>query len=118
MLALCDADYKFLYVNIGCNGRVSDGGVFGRSASRSMLNDAEVHLPPNEKIGDNRLLPYTIVVDDAFPLEEHIMKPYHYNSKEKEKKNSIIDSVMLGRRLSMHLESFATDSVFYKLPFL
>lgn len=80
------ADYKFLYVNIECNGRVSDGGVFGRSALGTVLNDAEVNLPPNEKIGDNRLRRYAIVADDAFPLEEHIMKPYPYNSKEKEKK--------------------------------
>ena len=28
LLALVDAEYKFLYVDIGCNGRVADGGVF------------------------------------------------------------------------------------------
>ena len=26
LLAVVDADYKYLYVDIGCNGRVSDGG--------------------------------------------------------------------------------------------
>ena len=30
-MAIVDADYKFIYMDIGCNGRVSDGGVFGRS---------------------------------------------------------------------------------------
>ena len=28
LLGLVDASYKFIYVDIGCNGRVSDGGVF------------------------------------------------------------------------------------------
>ena len=28
LLALVDADYKFLYVNVGCQGRISNGGVF------------------------------------------------------------------------------------------
>ena len=28
LMVLVDADYKFLYMNVGCNGRVSDGGAF------------------------------------------------------------------------------------------
>ena len=31
LLALVDADYKLIYVDIGCNGRVSDGGVYRNS---------------------------------------------------------------------------------------
>ena len=28
VLAVVDADYKFIYIDVGCNGRVADGGVF------------------------------------------------------------------------------------------
>ncbi|KAJ8945782.1 hypothetical protein NQ314_009051 [Rhamnusium bicolor] len=31
LLALADAQYKFTYINIGVNGRISDGGVFNQS---------------------------------------------------------------------------------------
>ena len=34
LMALVDADYKFRYTNVGCNGRVSDGGIFEEPLSR------------------------------------------------------------------------------------
>jgi hypothetical protein len=27
-MALVDAEYKFIAINVDCNGRISDGGVF------------------------------------------------------------------------------------------
>lgn len=30
MLAICDADYNFTYVNVGAAGSESDGGIFRR----------------------------------------------------------------------------------------
>ena len=86
MLALEDAEYKFTYVNIGCNGRISDGGVLNRSDLRKILVQADRYLPEDEMIGNGRKLPYTIIGDDAFPLEVHMMKPYPYHSPEKEKR--------------------------------
>ncbi|KAJ4440655.1 hypothetical protein ANN_08802 [Periplaneta americana] len=76
LLALTDADYKFTYIDIGCNGRISDGGVYRRSTLSQIVENAKENFPQNATIGNNRNLPYAIVADDAFPLQEHITKPY------------------------------------------
>lgn len=64
LMAVADDDYCFQYIDIGCNGRVSDGGVFRNcNLSNALENNA---LP------DNHLL----VGDAAFPLKKYLLKPY------------------------------------------
>ena len=70
LLALVDADYKFLYVDVGFNGRISDGGVFRNSSLSSTLSLNTLSIP----LSDSESLPY-VVVDDIFPLKTYIMKP-------------------------------------------
>lgn len=54
LLALCDADYKFTYIDIGCNGRNNDAGVLNKSDFRKVLDNASTHLPEDAVIGSNR----------------------------------------------------------------
>lgn len=77
LLALVDAHYKFIYVNIGVNGRISDGGVFQQSLlSRAFITN-ELNFPPPEPLpSTNVMAPYVVIADDAFPLSDHLMKPY------------------------------------------
>ena len=37
LMAVVDANYEFIYVAVGCNGRVSDGGVWGNSTLSKRL---------------------------------------------------------------------------------
>lgn len=80
-MALVDADYKFINVSIGAQGRMGDATVFSQSGlNQNMLNNT-LNLPsdsflPGESISTSKPIPYVIVADDAFPLRKNIMKPY------------------------------------------
>lgn len=52
LLALCDATYKFTYVNIGTNGRNSDGGIFQQSLLRRAIEDTSnpLNFPPSNNL--------------------------------------------------------------------
>lgn len=79
LMALVDADYKFTYVDVGCNGRISDGGVFGNCSLSSALENNTLKLPkPRPLKGRNQVTPFVIVADDAFPLKPYLMKPYPF----------------------------------------
>lgn len=77
LFALVDANYNFLFVDIGCQGRISDGGVFQNSQMYRKIADNTLNLPPAKPLPERHIdTPYVFVADNAFPLTEHIMKPY------------------------------------------
>ena len=67
-----------MYVDVGCNGRVSDGGVFRNSNLFAALEGGNsLNIPPPEPLTQQDFnLPYMLVADAAFPLKEYILKPY------------------------------------------
>lgn len=74
-MALTDAEYKCIYVDVGAFGRESDGGVFARSSLSKRLSEGA--LPPSEPLGTSKEhVPYCIVADNAFPIKPYIMKPF------------------------------------------
>lgn len=88
LLAIVDSDYKFIYAHVGCQGRISDGGVFQSSSFAQGISDPKnpFNLPPPKPLpqaidtwyedSSNDPLPYCWVGDDVFALTEHCMKPY------------------------------------------
>lgn len=77
LLALVDANYKFIAIDVGANGRISDGGVYRESNLCAAINSNSLNIPPPRPLPQRNLpVPFVIVADDAFPLSEHIMKPY------------------------------------------
>jgi len=76
LMALVDADYRFLYVDVGCNGRVSDGGVFQGCSLQRAFAAKSLGIPEPKAVPGGRVFPFTVLADEAFPLKAHIMKPY------------------------------------------
>ncbi|XP_068083502.1 uncharacterized protein [Anabrus simplex] len=77
LLALVDGNYNFIFADVGCQGRISDGGVVRNSKLYKMLTENTLGLPlPEELPGRQMKLPYFFVGDSAFALSENVMKPY------------------------------------------
>ena len=68
LLALVDANYKFIYADVGCNGRISDGGVFRNSTLSKAVSTNLLNIPGPRTLDDGETeAPYITVADDAFP---------------------------------------------------
>lgn len=66
LFAIVDAHYRFLYIDVGTNGRMNDAHIWKKSTFCKALEENNLELP-NKAI---------FVGDDAFPLTTNIMKPY------------------------------------------
>nr|CAH7739054.1 unnamed protein product [Callosobruchus chinensis] len=77
-MAVVNHQYEFLLVDIGGQGRQSDGGIFRESSSIGQkLANKTLDIPEPQVIADGRPpLPFVIVGDEAFPLLENLMRPY------------------------------------------
>ncbi|XP_075559704.1 uncharacterized protein LOC142591248 [Dermacentor variabilis] len=76
LLAISDANYRFLYVEIGHFGSESYGGVFVRSKFQEMILTNQIGIPEDSEIGSIGKMPYFFVGDNAFPLKTFMMRPY------------------------------------------
>lgn len=77
LLAIVDANCKFVAVDVGAYGHEGDAGVFKRSNMGKQINDGTFDIPPRKPLpGTNIHLPHVIVGDEAFSLHENLMKSY------------------------------------------
>ena len=67
LLAVIDADYNFIFVDVGCNGRISDGGVFAKSPLNHCMLDDTLNFPQHFPLPGRQMpVPYVIIADYAF----------------------------------------------------
>ena len=79
LLALVDANLRFIAIDVGAPGRNSDGGIFGRCRlDRSIIQDRMNFPAPRPLPGgsDDTVVPFVVVGDGAFPLRSNLMKPF------------------------------------------
>ncbi|XP_050431114.1 uncharacterized protein LOC126839746 [Adelges cooleyi] len=97
-LALCDANYNFLLVDIGAPRRCSDGGVFRNSNIGKAITQNLMDLPDPEWLDRvNGRLPFYVVGDEAFPLLENLIRPYSGRGKSILLKNEEVFNYRLSR---------------------
>ena len=82
MVAMVDANHRFTYVDVGCKGHVSDGGILQDSTfSSTLFGDSDtnkLNIPcPTPLPGRDRPVPFVVVGDNAFPLLTNLMKPFN-----------------------------------------
>ncbi|XP_066600805.1 uncharacterized protein [Prorops nasuta] len=77
LFAFVDANYNFIFTDVGCQGRISDGGIFKNSLLWKKIERQELNFPkPIPLPNHDKCIPYVILGDEAFSLHENIMKPY------------------------------------------
>lgn len=79
LMAVVNARYEFIFVDVGAEGKASDGGVWKKTSIFEYLNDEEnpLEIPAPEIIpGIRDPVPYFFVSDDAFALNTNLLKPY------------------------------------------
>jgi len=74
LLALVDADLRFIFVDVGSNGRVSDRGIWNRCELKTYL---ENNIIPSDPLpGTDTLFPYVVIGDEGFSLSDNVLIPY------------------------------------------
>ena len=78
-----DLNYRFIFVDTGCNGRVSDDEVFSGTPLVVCLRENSLSLfCPVLLLGHKNSVPYVIVANDAFPFQHNMKKSYPHKSKK------------------------------------
>lgn len=67
LFALVDANYNFIFIDVGTNGRANDASVFQKSILNEALMSNLLNFPEEG----------VIVADDSFPLRTDILKPFN-----------------------------------------
>lgn len=77
LMAVVDANYKFVMVDVGAPGRHSDGGVFKASEFGRQLGNETLDIPKLSRLPNStKVAPYVYVGDEAFQLRPDFMRPF------------------------------------------
>ena len=80
LFAVCDAHYRFIYVDIGSYGSEGDAGIYASSTFGKALNENKLDLPEPQPLPNMNpqsfKFPYMFIGDEVFPLKPNIARPF------------------------------------------
>jgi len=70
LMAVVNANYKFVIIDVGAYGKDSHGGVLSNSTFYQRIENASLKLPKDTKLpNSNVLVPFVFIGDEALPLQ-------------------------------------------------
>lgn len=100
LMAIVDADYKFICVDVGAYGKNSDGGIFSNSNIGKALQSNTFNVPENKNLpGTDISAPHVIIGDEAFPLKTYLMRPYPKPQLSDQRKLKFNDRLSRARKV-------------------
>ncbi|KAH8041741.1 hypothetical protein HPB51_017561 [Rhipicephalus microplus] len=87
LMAVVDSSSKFVLVDIGAEGRQSDGGVFKNTKFGKALTEGQLDIPSLGQLPrTTKVAPYAFVGDEAFQLRRDFMRPFPARLLEDERR--------------------------------
>ena len=89
LLAVVDAQLRFIFIDVGRNGRASDRGIWNNSEMKKYVENLAI---PREPLPNTEVMfPYVIVGDEGFTLSEQVIIPYPKDSLPNRKDSKIFN---------------------------
>lgn len=86
-MACANANYEFIWCEVGTNGRISDGGVIRNTKFYERLISGTLNIPPAEPVDGSMInIPHVFVGDEAFALRPDFMKPFSQQTLNDERR--------------------------------
>jgi hypothetical protein len=77
LFAVADSDCSFILIDVGGYDRDNDSKMFSEYSTGKALSANKVNIPAQQKIGSTDSdIPFYLVGDEAFPLQQNLMKPF------------------------------------------
>lgn len=108
-----------MFADVGCQGRISDGGVFNNSTLKEKIHAGE-NFPSDRCLpGRTTMCPFVFLADNAFSLSNRIMKPFPGNPPNGSK-TSVFNKKLSGSRVVVENAFGIMSSVFrvFRVPML